>query len=57
MRKLVLLISAFVLFTTTENYGQTFYKREWGTLLPIFDRTIKPFSPHKSIVRNHSFCY
>lgn len=55
MQKLVLLISAFVLFTTTKNYGQTFYKREWGTLLPIFDRTIKPFSPHKSIVRNHSF--
>lgn len=55
MRKLLFFILAFVLFTTSENYGQSLYKREWGTLLPIFDRTIKPFSPQKVMVRNHTF--
>jgi len=55
MRKLVLFISAFVLFTTTKNYGQSLYKREWGTLLPISTKTAKPFSPNKSIVRTVAF--
>jgi len=55
MRKLVFFISVFALFTTTKHYGQSLYKREWGTLLPIFDRPIKPFSPKKLMVRNHFF--
>lgn len=55
MRKLLFFISAFVLFTTTENYGQSLYKREWGTLLPISSKTIKAFSPKKAIVRSAAF--
>lgn len=55
MRKLVFFISAFVLFTTTKNYGQSLYKREWGTLLPISSKAAKPFSPNKSIVRTVAF--
>lgn len=55
MRKLVFFISAFVLFTTSENYGQSLYKREWGTLLPISTKTTKAFTPNKSIVRTVSF--
>lgn len=55
MRKLVFFISVFALFTTTKHYGQSLYKREWGTLLPISTKTAKPFSPNKSIVRTVAF--
>lgn len=55
MRKLVFFISVLALFSTTKQYGQSLYKREWGTLLPISTKTIKPFSPNKSIVRSVAF--
>ncbi len=55
MRKLLFFLLSVFLSNTTTFYGQSLYVREWGTLLPIFDRAIKPFSPHKSMVRNYSF--
>lgn len=55
MRKLVFFISVLTLFSTTKQYGQSLYKREWGTLLPISTKTIKPFSPNKAIVRSVAF--
>lgn len=55
MRKLFFFIIVLFLFNTTKNYGQSLYVREWGTLLPIFSRTIKPFSPHKTTVRTRLF--
>lgn len=55
MRKLIFFICAFLLFTTTKTFAQSLYKREWGILLPIFERTKKPFNPQKTVVKNHSF--
>jgi len=55
MRKLVFFISVFALFTTTKHYGQSLYKREWGTMIPITDKTVIPFSSHKTMVRSSSF--
>ena len=55
MQKLVFYILTLSLFNTTEHYGQSLYKREWGTLLPISTKTIKPFAPNKAIVRTVAF--
>ncbi len=55
MQKLIFFILTLSLFNTTEHYGQSLYKREWGVLLPITNKTVKPFSTQKSIVRAVSF--
>ncbi len=55
MRKLIFCTLALVVLSTTKNYAQSLYKREWGTLLPIITETTKPFTAEKKIVRTSAF--
>src|SRR5690554_1117279 len=55
MQKILIFITTLFLFNTTENYGQPLYERSWGTLVPIYSRSVKPFSSVKAMVRTHLF--
>ena len=54
MQKILIFITTLFLINTNF-YGQSLYDRAWGTLIPIYSRSAKPFSSLKTMVRTNLF--
>ncbi len=55
MQKILSLIIILFFSNIPKNYGQSLYNQDWGTLIPIYNKTVKPFTSLKTIVRTYSF--